>query len=687
MRAPTGYLDPAPKAGNAMPYDKPTTLRTLAPTLSHSSLRGGITTPLTPRVAGTTPSNASTPLLRRATRPDMGMASPPSEDGTPKSNILSPNITPRSGSRTNRVNSTNITPSGTPNGTPQPETFSGEILSYEGGLGRSSVGSPYLKPAATFSSSVRSEVGGSRRDRTQSSQDDGRFFYASDVKASPAPSLRTRPLAHKQSGLLHAKGSSSKASGSMVSGYSSGASSIGRSEEKVSKAKFFHANGSPDATLPLPAAGYSRTGSTVSSASISQPPRLAPAKGRTLPRPVSLQKMGNTSSYFPSKAVASAQTSPVLAVPIVSPHVIGNRRSVQEDRPEARRVMSGHKKSQSMSQSMSTNAGMTDVRSSVDSLIGSDLSSAPSSHPQYLAEVVNTTNISTPLEENGPEDAGSDIESMDDAPIASGSQSPLKTGGNFERMNELAAEARRERKVMDLEITNSSLAAINRTLEREMRKQKAELQRYRRLSRSGRLSIIPGSTKPKKLRQSLLSALSELGEEDEDMDEDDEDLDDEEDSEEDEEEDPDEDEDEEELSPAAQAASDAKHKKRDEERLALDLSKHQQLLVDSQKMNQSLKKCLGWTEELIKDGKKALAYMVNAEDVKLGGRILVDDDHEEHDDEQMEGYEVKGEYFVEDEDGADTSGSTMKGDADRKSYGRNTPGGNDRPSEDFQSDP
>lgn len=342
--------------------------------------------------------------------------------------------------------------------------------------------------------------------------------------------------------------------------------------------------------------------------------------------------------------------------------------------------MSGHKKSQSMTQNMSTTVGMTDVRSSVGSSIGSDLSSAPSSHPQYLAEVVNTPGISTPLEENGPEDAGSDVESMDDATIASGLQSPLKAGGNIERMNELAAEARRERKVMDLEITNSSLAAINRTLEREMRKQKAELQRYRRLSRSGRLSIIPGSTKPKKLRQSLLSALSELGEEDEDMDEDEEDSDDEEEG-------LDEDEGEEELSPAAQAVSDAKHKKRDEERLALDLSKHQQLLVDSQKMNQSLKKCLGWTEELIKDGKKALAYKVNAEDVKLGGRILVDDDHEEHDDEQVEEYEVKGEYLVEDEDGADTSGSTVKENADRKSYGRNTPGGNDRPSEDFQSDP
>lgn len=77
-----------------------------------------------------------------------------------------------------------------------------------------------------------------------------------------------------------------------------------------------------------------------------------------------------------------------------------------------------------------------------------------------------------------------------------GLRSPVKTGKTLDELNELAANARRERKVLDLEITNSSLEAINRTLEREMRKQTAELRRYRRLSRSGRLSInTAGSTR------------------------------------------------------------------------------------------------------------------------------------------------------------------------------------------------
>lgn len=76
------------------------------------------------------------------------------------------------------------------------------------------------------------------------------------------------------------------------------------------------------------------------------------------------------------------------------------------------------------------------------------------------------------------------------------------------------------------------------------------------------------------------------------------------------------------MSPTALAEKDEEYRLRDEKRLQLDLTKHRELLVDSQKMNQSLKRCLDWTEELIKDGKKALAYQVRPSDVRLGGRVL-----------------------------------------------------------------
>lgn len=80
--------------------------------------------------------------------------------------------------------------------------------------------------------------------------------------------------------------------------------------------------------------------------------------------------------------------------------------------------------------------------------------------------------------------------------------------------------------------------------------------------------------------------------------------------------------DEELMSPTTLAERDKKRIAKDEKRLQLDLSKHRELLVDSQKMNQSLKRCLGWTEELIKEGRKALEYQVRVSDVKIGGRIL-----------------------------------------------------------------
>jgi hypothetical protein len=219
-------------------------------------------------------------------------------------------------------------------------------------------------------------------------------------------------------------------------------------------------------------------------------------------------------------------------------------------------------------------------------------------------------------------DEGSEPALADDSSSLSGLRSPIKAGNSLEQMNELAANARRERKVLDLEITNSSLAAINRTLEREMRKQSAELRRYRRLSRSGRLSIATAVSRSSVGSHLSLSGISEdqhsdLSDEEYDDDDDASELDSVDDGT---------------LSPTALAESDARHRKRDEQRLQLDLTKHQQLLIDSQTMNQSIKRCLGWTEELILEGNKALAYKVHVSDVELGGRVLIadenDDDHE-----------------------------------------------------------
>ena len=80
------------------------------------------------------------------------------------------------------------------------------------------------------------------------------------------------------------------------------------------------------------------------------------------------------------------------------------------------------------------------------------------------------------------------------------------------------------------------------------------------------------------------------------------------------------------MSLSARADHDLKYRARDEKRLILDLSKHKQMLIDSQKLSQSIMRCLRWSEEMISEGNKALEYHVKVSDVEIGGRVLTQDD-------------------------------------------------------------
>lgn len=188
-------------------------------------------------------------------------------------------------------------------------------------------------------------------------------------------------------------------------------------------------------------------------------------------------------------------------------------------------------------------------------------------------------------------------------------------------MNELAANARRERKVLDLEISNSSLLAINRTLEREMRKQNAELRRYRRLSRSGRLSMAPksrsASGKMSHLPESAEDSADETSPLESDNGENDQDN---------------------TLSDVSSPSAASSHPSsptsragrtrfRDPKQPELDLAAHRALLVDDQKLNQSIKRCLAQTETLIASGKTALKSQAQAPTPEnIGARVLTPDD-------------------------------------------------------------
>lgn len=221
-----------------------------------------------------------------------------------------------------------------------------------------------------------------------------------------------------------------------------------------------------------------------------------------------------------------------------------------------------------------------------------------------------------------------DSESMSDSELTSPKSS---TGSGSDPLTELVANARREREMQDLQITNGSLEAINRTLERQLRKQTNELRRFKRLSRAGRLSSANTAASSRATSGSTVSEapegplnrldLSDLSEEDSDPDlreEEEGDL-------------------ESEMSesdstgsdraasPITMASRDVRHRRQDEKRLQVDLSKHRQLLVDSQKMNQSIKRCLGWTEELISEGRRALAYQVRVSEEDMSGRVAPED--------------------------------------------------------------
>lgn len=96
------------------------------------------------------------------------------------------------------------------------------------------------------------------------------------------------------------------------------------------------------------------------------------------------------------------------------------------------------------------------------------------------------------------------------------------------------------------------------------------------------------------------------------------------------------------MSPTTLAAADA----RDQKRLQCDLARHRELLADSQRMNVCLKRCLGITEMLMKEGARALETKVDVADAEFGGRVLSPDEVDGFD-----GADGVGEVYADDEDG------------------------------------
>ncbi|EFQ31861.1 uncharacterized protein GLRG_07005 [Colletotrichum graminicola M1.001] len=613
------------------PYEKGGSTTTRQPAMPSLSAKTMGRPPLTPKVAAKPSPPVVTPVGRRRndnTNSNNNHPLPHTTAGGARDDLTSPapflaasSVTPRSGGRQSRGNSANTTPNGTPN----PDRNEWD---------RQPTLEPPRRQVVTFS--PPSNVG-SRNDAPES-----KFFYASEAKPSqpapqPAPKLapQARSVAPAQRGstFMYANGSAVEGNRPTSPGVGftpvlapslapSLSPSLAPAPEPPSS-KFFYANGAPNLQPGFrPSSAASGTGSVASGSSRLHRTSAGSAGGfQMAPRPLS-----------PNKPAQPPTSAPLLKSSSMPPHAIG-RAQMTSPPPLA----PSHKRRTS-----------TDTVSQVASYVGSEApatdamimskfmasqTSTPSEmlsptasgfFPQQPITIASILQAADDLgEEEEEDDDDDDDDSADESKDLDGPNSPSRSS-HGDPLNDMVLNARRERKVQDLEIRNGSLEAINRSLERQLRKQTAELRRYKRLSRSGRLSAPtsapssrvtsetqPGGIAIDGLDLSDLSEEEEAGDVPEDMDDsmfesselsetDSVSA----------------------ASPRQDTDRDVRRRTRDEKRLQLDLSKHRELLVDSQKINQSIKRCLNWTEELIKEGRKALEYSVRPSDVQLPPRVL-----------------------------------------------------------------
>ncbi|KAK0357339.1 hypothetical protein LTR94_001239 [Friedmanniomyces endolithicus] len=630
------------------------TARPARPTRPTIASNRAARTPLTPRVAG-----ISTPTTRSAiskttptVRPEPSKLTPRAkQEGSPGKNVLSPgNVTPRSSARKSRVDSSQSTPTQAdePSSLPRPTSSLAFAHSRdERGGSISALG--FTSSQTGRPRSIVSDMGGSRGrspplvrspklfDLDPARIDrsiDSRFFHASDLpKTEPAPK---KVEVKKPSTFVYADGQRE-----------------GRRSSRSSRAT------SPvlSAVSEQRSSGPWIRAESVANPSTS-PPLLSPA----------LSTISNTSPFF---AAATGQREPRSPSPSAS-QIFGTRPPPrQTDTGGTVSMLSGERKGSAII----ANQAATPHRKS-PSLSSIDSGNSQQSRRRSATTMIDSISTPSPLHQTMKpatvpriaKGAPPAIDtSLSPTNILPPPQSALSTFSPTKAttISDLAADARRERKVLDLEISNASLLAINASLEREVRRQKTELKRFRRLSRAGRFSLGPGNDRRAARFSEGLSVVGEDGEDgggygdfgppsgftdlyDDFSESSSSSL-------------PSDDDDGEEeesrsrtsagtrdyLSPRTKRGTDRLD--RDEKRLRVDLAKHKDLLVQSQMMNQSLKRCLLTTEDMTREGKKALEYCVRVSDVRIGGRILTGHEDEEDGDRSEEVDGAEEILVVEDE--------------------------------------
>jgi hypothetical protein len=585
-----------------MPYEKNASqTRPLAPRVATTK------SPLTPRLAAqhaARPSPAhSTTLSPRADPPQVpAVTSPTVKDGlnTPVKSLLNSNITPRSSSRKSRIEATSVhaTPTSTPTQTTQDTSGRAKLCVTTSSQStqkklRSIVAEPnggntsQLAKAHTSAPTSTPGLASPREANTSS------FFHASDMK-----SIDTLVQPKKATTFFYANGD--KEERELLKSNRAPSPALSIMSSRSHKSQFYHADGRPDLddVPPLPISPVTQKVPDIKASPVVSPFSI---------RPPSPQKMNLHLTYRKGASQIISPQNRSHAVPIMPPNNTRRSESPKRQanpvtsqinhspRSHGRAISLGSIDSSPSSRKSSLLVLDTSLRQGLHARDGSPTSAPPTAR-------IHTSSHSITLDELRPTSSTSNLSQPTSVPLST-PQSPSPPSQAQQQYVEAASNARRERKVLDLEISNSSLLAVNRQLEREVRRQKAQLRRFRRLSRAGRLTSFGSSMAPPDdgdmlqeehdLLDEFNSGISESeGEEDPDSSLSEESL------------------AESQTSNPSVSQRESARLKKDEKRLKLDLTKHRQLLIDSQKMNQSIKRCMLISEEMIAEGRRALEYHV-----------------------------------------------------------------------------
>ena len=542
------------------------------------------------------------------------------ETKSPIHAVLSPNVTPRSGARKARVDSTSSTPKRTPHGTPQTSRPTSMIYDQEhDAFGITDLSSSGLKELSSGrkvrSQSLTNDSTGSARSsrprvpernirsgKTTSSAGTPLFFRADDIRPGLASIPSERFVEAGKQGFSRASRIDDN-------------DSIG-SFESISptfcdqRPKFFYLNGAAEPGVPSRHTVELKAKQAVLTSNFTGPNSSPVLRPQRAPSPLKNESVSRRSSL--------SQAAPRRHTRLVSNEAAAHKQEIRM--PEA---LSTGLPVRSRRSSLNAPEKLGFRRSESNNIADVDSKTRRLS----LASSVCSTSLSIGAQSTIDKIPSKDVCSSPPTVLdASHPVVPVHLTGNqskLEQMNELAANARRERKVLDLEISNSSLLVINRTLERQMRKQNAELRRFRRLGQTGRLSIAPSLRSASKTLSMWSESNNPSGQSTPSFSlEDDEDSDDDEISS---------------LSPSSETSSPnlnpfspshaARLRANDTKQLQLHFTRHREMLINSQKLNQSLQRCLDLAGDLIADGKKALEYHVHvATDENRPGRVLLPDE-------------------------------------------------------------